>query len=140
MTVRPFDLPAGTPGASITAARNEFESFQVVVSAPSADLTGTSVSVQDPIAGPGGTIPSTNVTVYREAYYEVVHLSDLEGAPGLWPDALIPTVDPFYGESRNAFPVTVPAGENRVAWVDVLVPQDQAATSACRRFDPCKRH
>jgi hypothetical protein len=31
-------------------------------------------------------------------------------------------VDPLYGQARRAFPVDVPAGENRVAWVDVLVP------------------
>ena len=36
-------------------------------------------------------------------------------------------VDPFEGEPRNAFPIDVPAGENRVAWVDVLVPQDAVA-------------
>lgn len=40
----------------------------------------------------------------------------------LFPDALIPKVDYFYGETRNAFPYTIPAGENRVAWIDVLVP------------------
>jgi hypothetical protein len=40
----------------------------------------------------------------------------------LFPDALIPERDAFYGEDRSAFPVDVPAGENRVAWVDVHVP------------------
>ena len=40
----------------------------------------------------------------------------------LFPDALIPERDSLYGEDRNAFPVDVPAGENRVAWVDVFVP------------------
>ena len=40
----------------------------------------------------------------------------------LFPDALVPERDSFYGEDRNAFPMTVPAGENRMAWVDVNVP------------------
>ncbi len=40
----------------------------------------------------------------------------------LFPDALVPERDSFYGEDRNAFPMAVPAGENRMAWVDVNVP------------------
>jgi hypothetical protein len=40
----------------------------------------------------------------------------------LFPDALVPERDPFYRENRNAFPLDVPAGENRMAWIDVHVP------------------
>jgi Domain of unknown function (DUF4091)/IPT/TIG domain/FG-GAP-like repeat len=40
-----------------------------------------------------------------------------------FPDELIPDRDSVYGETRNAFQsLTIPAGENRVAWVDVFVP------------------
>lgn len=127
VTVKPADAPAGAASASLTAARNEFESFQVVVRAGASTLTGVTVLLETPLSGPGGTIPAQNVTIYREAYIDLVHASDLEGGTGRWPDALIPAVDPFYAEARNAFPVTVPAGENRVAWVDVLVPIAQAA-------------
>ena len=123
--VRPEHVVAGARGARLVAARNEFESFQVVVDAPDGPLAGVTVSLAAPLAGPGGaTLPTSNVTVYREAYYTVVTASDLQGAPGRWPDALIPAVDPLYGEPRDAFPVDVPAGENRVAWVDVLVPPE----------------
>ncbi len=125
--VRPMDQPNGSAGASLTAARNEFESFQVVVAAGASPLTGLSVALDSPLAGPGGTIPASNVTVYREAYYDVTNVSDQEGATGRWPDALIPTVDPYFHEPRSAFPIDVPAGENRVAWVDVLVPVDAKA-------------
>jgi hypothetical protein len=45
----------------------------------------------------------------------------------LVPDALIPERDTFYNENRNAFPVTVPHGENRMAWVDVAVPLNAPA-------------
>jgi hypothetical protein len=83
------------------------------------------VALSAPLTGPGGnTIPDKNITIYREDYYNVVTPSDQEGAPGLWPDALIPARDPWFGQSRNAFPIDVPADENRVAWVDVLVPQN----------------
>jgi hypothetical protein len=125
--VRPGDHPAGASSASLTAARNEFESFQVVVEAGAAATTNLSVSLLQPLKGSGGTIPRRTVTIYREAYYDVVVPSDSEGAVGAWPDALIPSVDPWYHQSRNAFPIDVPANENRVAWIDVLVPEDQPA-------------
>jgi hypothetical protein len=122
--VRPDADQSGTRAASIFAARNEFESFQIVVRAGSRRLRGLTVETGGPLTGPGGTIPARNVTVYREAYYTARLASSVEGGPGRWPDALVPTVDPFYGERRRAFPVDVPPGENRVAWVDVLVPPD----------------
>jgi hypothetical protein len=126
-SVKPNTAPSGATQARISAARNEFESFQVAISAGAAPLRGVNVSVSAPLTGPGGTIPQRNVRIYREAYLDITHPSDLEGSKGRWPDALIPKVDEFYGERRNAFPVNVPAGENRVAWVDVLVPPGQAA-------------
>jgi Domain of unknown function (DUF4091)/FG-GAP-like repeat/Family of unknown function (DUF6067) len=45
-----------------------------------------------------------------------------------FPDALIPDRDSLFGEARNAFQqVTVPAGQNRVVWVDIFVPTSAAA-------------
>lgn len=126
--VRPHEMPEGPARAAIFAARNEFESFQVVVKAPSAPLRGLRASFSVPLTGPNGAvIPSRNVTVYREGYYNVRTPSDLEGSTGRWPDPLIPAVDPLLGQTRNAFPVDVPAGENRTLWIDVLVPIDAAA-------------
>lgn len=125
-TVRPDEAVSGASSAWISAARNEFESFQVVISAGSARLTGMRVSLASPLTGSGGTIPADDVVIYREAYLDLETPSDLEGGTGRWPDALVPSVDPFYGERRDAFPVNVPAGENRVAWIDVQVPPGQA--------------
>lgn len=118
-------------GASLRAARNEFESFQVVIDARR-DLRGVSVSAAGPLEGPdGAAIPASNLTVYREAAYRVGAPgrppSDSEGGPGLWPDALIPATDYFYGERRNAFPVDIAAGGKAIAWIDVLVPADQSS-------------
>jgi Ca2+-binding RTX toxin-like protein len=149
------DNPAGgTPTAHLKAARNEFESFQIVIENEGATpLTDADVSTAGALVGPGGaTIPAADLTIYREGYYTVYTPSDREGwesydipydgegfnttwkctqttvgptypLPCEFPDALIPKKDVFYGETRNAFPVTVPAGQNRVAWIDVLVPQ-----------------
>jgi hypothetical protein len=117
-------LPSGGSGsARISAAGNEFESFQVAVQAGSAPLAGIRVDPGRTLRGPNGaTIPPTNLTIYREADYYVTQRSDGEGATGNWPDALIPERDAFYGEDRNAFPVDLAAGQKVAAWIDVLVP------------------
>jgi hypothetical protein len=125
-------VTTGTHTAALTAARNEFESFQVVVQAGATPVTGMSVFLSEPLSGPGGTIPAANVTIYREGYYTVTRPSDGE----LWttdpcpsdcrlPDALIPERDTFFQQDRNAFPVNVAANTNQTAWVDVLVPHGQ---------------
>ena len=128
-----LDQPTPTVGvssqASLMAATNEFESFQVVVDAGSA-LRGVEVLSGKALRGPGGAvIPAGNLTFYREVAYRVgtpaKPPSDSEGGPGLWPDALIPARDYFYGERRSAFPVDIPAGKKLVAWIDVLVPERQ---------------
>src|SRR5262249_44827610 len=91
--VRPADMPAGQPKASLEAAKNEFESFQVVFTA-TAGATGVAVKLAQPLAGPGGaTIPAENVVLYRADYYNVSTPSNAEGAAGPWPDPLVPDVD-----------------------------------------------
>lgn len=118
--------------ADLIAARNEFESTQIVVEAGNSSLSNVTVAMANGagLIGPdGASIPGGNITIYREHSYNVPvnKVSDGEGGVGPWPDPLIPTVDPYYGQSRNAFPVNVPAGERVVAWIDVLVPQGQPA-------------
>ena len=128
-TLRPGrPLPVGGTGsANLTAAGNEFESFQVSITAGSKALTGVTVAAAGPLQGPGDAeISTSNLTVYREATYTVKQASDYEGAEGAWADPLIPETDYFYGEDRNAFPVKVPAGNREVAWIDVAVPAGQS--------------
>jgi hypothetical protein len=117
-------LPPGAGrSVQISAARNEFESFQIAVQAGSAPLRGVRVDPGQTLAGPdGATIPASNLRVYREVGYQVSQRSDSEGATGNWPDALIPERDAFYGEDRNAFPIDLAAGQRIAAWIDVLVP------------------
>jgi hypothetical protein len=127
VTVKPHGSPHGSPRAHISAARNEFESFQIVVFAGRHALKRVKVSLASPPSGPAGRIAARHVTIYRERYLDIRRRSDLEGGRGRWPDALVPEIDPFYREHRTAFPVNVPPGENRVAWVDVRIPRGQAA-------------
>ena len=133
VTVRPEaekTVPAAAQHAEaqIVAARNEFESTQIVVEAGDTPLNEVTVSLSGPLYGLGGeNIPAANVTIYREATYTVPtdYASDRDGGAGRWPDPLIPEVDPYFGQNRNAFPVDVIANERVTAWVDVLVPQGQ---------------
>jgi len=118
--LQPTDNPPADTSARIGAAANEMEGFQAVVSGGSSGVSGVSASVTD-LKGPG-TIPSSKVVLYREGYMDIRLPSDDNGVRGAVPDALIPDVDPFVGEKRNAFPFDVPAGEIRTIWVDVHVP------------------
>jgi hypothetical protein len=124
--IRPTDSPATDASAWIGAAANEMESFQVVVAGGASGLSGVSASMGD-LTGPSGKVPASEVVLYREAYMNVQHLSDGNSMKGRVPDALIPDVDPYAHEKRNAFPFNVPAGENRVLLVDVHVPKGTKA-------------
>jgi hypothetical protein len=126
LKVREADTPTTTTSANIKAAKNEFEAFQIVLSSATA-VTGVSAKLSASLTGPGGAkIPDANVTLYAERYYDVGTPSNDEGAAGNWPDPLVPDVDVYFSEKRNAFPLDVPAGKTRVIWVDVLVPNDAA--------------
>ncbi len=119
--------PGATPGKDraidLSAARNEFESFQVHVRAGTAPVR-MSVTVGNFVNSRTGKIISaeTSVAVFREAYLNVTTVSDLNGIAGRVPDALIPVRDAYFHQNRNAFPVEVPRNETRSAWIDVFVP------------------
>ena len=124
--IRPAaQAPAGaSPTAKMAAAKNEFESFQVVVTGAA---SGVSMSLDNLSDGAGHTISGRDLVLYREALLNVPVKSGGDGAAGMWPDALIPDVDPIAGEKRNAFPFDVPANESRAVLVDVHAPQGTAA-------------
>jgi Domain of unknown function (DUF4091) len=123
--VRPQTQPpqAANATAAIAAAKNEFESFHVVVTGPA---TGVSMSLEGLGDGKGHSISGRDVTLYREALINVPQQTGGDGAVGIWPDALVPDIDPIVGEKRNAFPFDVPAGESRAVLVDIHVPADAA--------------
>ncbi len=123
LKVRPADQPKTATGASLKAARNELEAFQIVFTAPG-PVTGVAVRLAKRLTGPNGaTLPDGSVVLYRVAYYRVAAPSNTEGASRRWPDPLIPAVDTYVGQKRKAFPFDVPKGESRVVWVDILVPK-----------------
>ena len=139
--VRPDEHPTTANHVELRAAKGSFESFQIVVDSGSGGNAINDIDVAitgTPTSGPN-SIASSNFTLYRVGYQQVTRPSDAE----LWgnsdpcpsscliPDALIPKVDYIYGETRKAFTsggfsLSVPAGENRLAWIDLQIPQGQA--------------
>ncbi|MEJ2704494.1 MAG: DUF6067 family protein [Sedimentisphaerales bacterium] len=135
----------GTASVEICSAKNEVESFQVVVSAPAENITVAKVEMSD-LAGPGGAkIDKENVRLYREEYVRVrISTSRAELPPGLYADPLVPFINPITGEpieplteSRKrwgertirsgydmyAVPFEVFKGQNQPLWIDVHVPK-----------------
>ncbi|WP_242355637.1 MULTISPECIES: DUF4091 domain-containing protein [Anaeromyxobacter] len=119
--IRPGDPARATSVARISAARNEFEAFQVVVTG---NARGVRASAST-LSGPGGAVIA-GVRLYREALINLTRPSAPDGATGRFPDALVPDVDEIVGERRNAFPFDVRGGESRAIWVEVFVPRGAA--------------
>ncbi|HZA13139.1 MAG TPA: DUF4091 domain-containing protein, partial [Myxococcaceae bacterium] len=118
--VRPGDEPRGGSSAELSLARGECEAFQIFAS-PGARRVDVSL---DSLRGPGDPL---RPRIYREEYVEVQTASNTEGATGLWPDPLIPVVDAFSGEKRNALPYDSTKERPLALYVEWCVPQGQAA-------------
>ena len=139
----------GTAAVEIKAARNEVESFQLVVAAPKENISVVEVEISD-LAGPAGSkIAKENVRLFREEYVRVRMSSPrAELPPGLYPDPLVPFINPETGKpieplnrsrarwgepvktagyDMYAVPFDVFKGQNQALWVDVHVPKDIAA-------------
>ncbi|MCX5645881.1 MAG: DUF6067 family protein [Phycisphaerae bacterium] len=84
---------AGADVVEISAARAEFESFQVVVTATEGNLRGVSAQMSPLKKETGESIPAKNVTCYREVYIPIRYSS-----PGLIADPLVPFVNPYTNE------------------------------------------
>lgn len=140
------DQPGAVSAAAISAARGEYESFQIIVQAPAGGLSGVSLAVSE-LSGPGGArIGAEHITLYRAHYVEVRRPSyDPGGAnrplgAGWYADALIPFTDPTTGRPSAggaipAVPVAVAAGHNQPFWIDVFVPRDAPAGSYSARYN-----
>jgi len=128
--IRPSDPLPAAGSAAISAARNEYEGFQLVVrpaSTATATLRLNSYSWSGPLSGPNGaTISPANVRVFAEVMHNVTMASGPDGATGPWPDALVPDVDDIVEQKRNAFTRwwSVSPGKNGVIYVEVHVPDD----------------
>jgi hypothetical protein len=139
----------GAQTAKISSARNEVESFQVLVSAPAENINVTKVEISD-LTGPNGSkIEKENVKLFREEYVRVrLSTRRAELPPGLYPDPLVPFINPVTNEpieplnqrrerwgepvktsgyDMYAVPFEVFKGQNQALWVDVHVPKEVPA-------------
>ncbi len=97
----------------VSAARGEFEPFQIVVRSPAAQNLAVSASS---FTQGGRSIPAP--TLHRVDYVNITTAGDAYDRLGWWPDPLWPLDNP----STVAFP----AGENQPLWFTVHIPWDAA--------------
>lgn len=125
-------------GIQLKAARGEYEAFQIVIQAPSENLSNIDVIVSDLKNSDGSIIESQNIALYREHYIKLDRPSHQEWSAnptrgkGWYADALIPFVDPdtgkdIQGAELDAVPFELAAGYNQPIWVDVYVPRSASA-------------
>ncbi len=138
----------GESQAIIKAAKNEVESFQVVIGAIQKSIRVTKAEMSE-LTGNSGTIGRENITLFREEYTRVRRSSGrAQLPPGLYTDPLVPFINPLTGlpiepfsQTRKrwgdptiisgyemyAMPFEVWKGQNQPIWVDISVPANAAA-------------
>ncbi|MFP4055763.1 MAG: hypothetical protein ACLF0G_02720, partial [Candidatus Brocadiia bacterium] len=128
------EAPAGSGlEVELAAARNEWESFQVLLRADE-PVRGVRLVAGD-LAGPDGSaLPASEARLYRQhqLHLAVPTYRNEAFRPGWYPDALIPFRHPRTGEPLGearlqAVPFDLPANETHGFWVDVRVPPDATA-------------
>jgi hypothetical protein len=126
--IRPDDPPPPAQSSiALSCAQNEFCAFQIAASASGAADTVSDITVGD-LSGPSGQkLAGSSALVYREGFLTITTTSNAAGLTGRWPDPLIPKVDEFFGETRNAFPASIAAGQTQGFWIELHVPDGQAA-------------
>jgi hypothetical protein len=103
---------ARSAAVRISAARNEYEPFQLVLK-PTRPISAFRVTMSD-LTGPGGaTIAHANLRANLVGYVEVKCPDDAFGCAGYWPDPL------------PDLPATLdlPPGKNQPLWFTVFVPE-----------------
>ncbi len=134
-TMQKVRQDAGLPGAdhwgTFFGTQNEFVDFQVHLHDTGNGTPNVTVTASDfvnPTSRTTIAASSTNIVVYREAYVNVsgtpsnIGSSTYYKALGYYPDILIPTKDPYWRQTTNAWPVNVAPNQNQSAWIDILIP------------------
>jgi hypothetical protein len=111
--LRTMSAPSVSAPLRISAARGEFEPFQIVLRSDSAQtLTATASS----FAKGADVIPAP--TLHRVDYVNITTAGNHFDRFGLWPDPLWPL--------HNGDAIDLPAGENQPLWWTLHVPWDAA--------------
>ena len=131
---------SGSRTVALTAARNEFVAFQLILEAPNG-AQEVDVSFQALEHSSGRRITGQNLAIFKEWY---VHVERPTGAyertslgPAWYPDALVPKRAAVL--AAGGFPFAIPDPSNRVpgqknqaVWIDVFVPAEPSAAPAGR--------
>jgi len=126
--VRPKDAAGTVKEARIMAARNEYESFQIVVRSGEGGLKDVTAEASD-LKGEGDRVlPRAHVAIFREHFLEIkTPTAKSKEGPGPLPDALIPLAPrPPKPPKFVGMPFALPADVNQPLWVDVYVPKTTA--------------
>jgi hypothetical protein len=122
--------PEDRPAVKLAAARNEWESFQILIRSD-APVRGINVEAGD-LVGPGGAVlAGADARLFREHQLKLdvgTYRND-DFKPGWYPDPLIPFKHPVTGEPLTdarlvAVPFDLPANETHGFWVDLYAPPD----------------
>ncbi len=106
----------------LTAPKNAYESFQIVLRSKDQDLTGVSAELTGALRSEQGAVISPDSVQVRYAYYHYVDdPTDRTCAAGFYPDALIPM---SAGSDGKGAPITVECGRNFDIWVTVKTPEN----------------
>jgi len=129
--IRPDDNPPPDlkKDVVLSAARNEFEPFQLVLRAVSQQINDVDIQVSDLTGPQKAVIPKQNAAIYFEGFLDLKKPSNIEGRAGEWPDPLIPRVDQYFHEKRNAFPFKLTNNRNQPIWIEFYVPPSTLAGS-----------
>ena len=88
--------PYGEDKVRIKSAKNEVESFQVVVNAPEQNIKVINAEITDLTGKDGAKISSDNIKLFRAEYVRVRRSTPrAELGPGLYPDPLVPFINPL---------------------------------------------
>ena len=140
--VLPNTAISGANSVEIMAARNEYEAFQIIISAGyESHLEDIRINISN-LTSNEGTIDHENINVFRAEDVFIRHSSPrAELPPGLFPDPLLPFINPVTGDSilpgkkveaplgeslrtplYTAYPIDLYPGQHVTIWVDVFVP------------------
>jgi hypothetical protein len=118
------------PAVAISAARNEWESFQVLIRSTS-PVRGVTMVPADLVGPDGSHLPASAARIYRQHQLEITKASprNKDFKPGWYPDALIPsrhplTRAPLTGARFSAAPFDLPSNQTHGFLIDLHIPAD----------------
>lgn len=122
--------PESTLPVELSAARNEWESFQILLRSDK-PVRIVSLATADLLGPDGGVLAAKDARLFRQHQLHIQQATVRNGhfKPGWYPDALIPFRHPLSGEKLpparfQATPFDLPADETHGFWVDIHVPEN----------------